>query len=286
MRRLALSLIAVALLGALLVACAPPATLLTSPTEAPAPTAATAGSESPPWGRGMGQGPGMGGGMMARHHAVVPEEYAGLSNPLLADEQSLARGQALYEANCASCHGETGMGEGPAGQALDPPASPVAHTSQMLSDAYLFWRISEGGAAFGTAMPAWKAALDRQARWDLVNYLRSLEGAPGRGPGPGAGMGLGPGSDEGQHRAEMLAEAVDLGVITQADAELFEQVHQVLDEAYGADQAGMEGMGPRGMQAMQRALTGQAVRDGRITQEMADRFSEIHDLLIEVGMMQ
>ena len=31
-----------------------------------------------------------------------------------------ARGQALYQQNCAACHGATGLGDGPAGTALDP----------------------------------------------------------------------------------------------------------------------------------------------------------------------
>lgn len=73
-------------------------------------------------------GPGMGGnGMMEHHHAEVPAEYAGLTNPIPANEESLERGAALYTANCASCHGDGGMGDGPAGSALDPvPAAKKA----------------------------------------------------------------------------------------------------------------------------------------------------------------
>ena len=127
-------------------------------------------------GRGKEVGPGMGigsGGMMARHHAEIPPEYAGLTNPVPAGEPSLERGAQLYATNCASCHGDGGMGDGPAGSALEPAPAPVAHTSQMMGDDYLFWRISEGGATFGTSMPPWKV-LDEQARWDLVNYMRAL----------------------------------------------------------------------------------------------------------------
>ncbi len=65
------------------------------------------------------------------------------------------------------------MGDGPAASALDPAPAPVAHSSQMLADDYLFWRISEGGTPFGTTMPAWKM-LDEQARWDMINYMRAL----------------------------------------------------------------------------------------------------------------
>jgi mono/diheme cytochrome c family protein len=87
---------------------------------------------------------GMMNGMMGRHHAQIPEEYAGLSNPTPADDESLARGAAIYAEQCASCHGDGGMGDGPAGEALDPQPAAIAHTSQMMGDDYLFWRISEG----------------------------------------------------------------------------------------------------------------------------------------------
>jgi mono/diheme cytochrome c family protein len=106
--------------------------------------------------QGNGTSPGMGmgdDGMMARHHAEIPAEYAGLANPVPADEASLERGARLYATNCASCHGEGGMGDGPAASALDPAPAPVAHSSQMMADDYLFWRLSEGGTPFNTSMP-------------------------------------------------------------------------------------------------------------------------------------
>lgn len=116
-------------------------------------------------------------GITARHQATLPAEYSGLTNPIPADDASLARGEDLYAVNCASCHGATGMGDGPAAAALDPGPPALAQTSQEVADDYLFWRISEGGTPFGTAMPAWKV-LGEQDRWDLVNYLRSLRSKP------------------------------------------------------------------------------------------------------------
>ena len=75
--------------------------------------------------------PGMGmnnDGMMTRHHAEIPAEYAGLKNPIPADEESLERGATLYTTNCSSCHGDGGMGDGPAGAALVPAPAAVART--------------------------------------------------------------------------------------------------------------------------------------------------------------
>ena len=68
---------------------------------------------------------GPGSSMMQFHHAQIPDEYASLTNPVVADADSLARGEKLYAALCATCHGDTGMGEGPTGQALDPRPSPT-----------------------------------------------------------------------------------------------------------------------------------------------------------------
>jgi mono/diheme cytochrome c family protein len=119
---------------------------------------------------------GMGGGMMARHHAAIPNEYAGLTNPIPADDASIERGAEIYTAQCASCHGDGGMGDGPAAAGLDPEPAAIAHSSQMLGDDYLYWRISEGGAMepFNSTMIAWKGVLDEDARWDVINYVQAL----------------------------------------------------------------------------------------------------------------
>ncbi len=112
------------------------------------------------------------------HQQPIPQTFADLENPIPPDEDSLAKGQALYEAQCASCHGETGMGDGPAAASLNPPPAPIARTACRMSDAYLFWRIAEGGAQWGTAMPAFGNTLSEEDIWHLVNYIRSLGACP------------------------------------------------------------------------------------------------------------
>lgn len=120
--------------------------------------------------------PGRDQGMMARHMAPIPEEYAGISNPIPADATSLQKGQALFTTNCSPCHGDRGMGDGVASPVLTPPPAPVARTSRMMGDDYLYWRISEGGAQppFNSAMPAWKAAFSSEEIWDVINYIHTL----------------------------------------------------------------------------------------------------------------
>lgn len=106
-----------------------------------------------------------------RHDTAIPQPYAGATSPVTAEDASSGE---LYTLHCAACHGDSGMGEGAAGQVLDPPATAIANTSQVVGDDYLFWRISEGGSSFGTAMPAWKGTLTEGEIWGLVNYLRGM----------------------------------------------------------------------------------------------------------------
>jgi mono/diheme cytochrome c family protein len=227
--------------------------------------------------------------MMERHHADVPAEYVDLVNATPADEDSLERGQMVFAAQCETCHGASGMGDGPAGQGLDPAPAPIAHTSQMLSDGYLYWRISEGGHSFGTAMPAWNESLSEQARWDLINYMRSLEGdmgqgqgmaGMGRGQGMGAmGRGQGMGDQMMQRQGQMLNAAVAANLITQDDADFFQQMQQALLDKYADGRPG------QGRLVEQAVASGQAVADGIISQADANRYTEIHDKLMQVEHM-
>lgn len=129
-------------------------------------------NETPGAGMGMSA---LSTGMRDRHHARIPQEYAALTNPVAADEASLARGAEIYTTHCLSCHGESGMGDGVASETLEPAPAPISYTSRRMGDGYLFWRVTEGGLPFETAMPAWKDILTEEARWDVINYLRSLE---------------------------------------------------------------------------------------------------------------
>jgi mono/diheme cytochrome c family protein len=104
-----------------------------------------------------------------------PVDYASMQSPQM-NAVDLSEGKKLYKTNCTTCHGDTGLGDGPAASALDPKPQPLAHTVAGESDAYLFWRISTGGSAepFKSAMPAWKTVLNEQQIWQLIAYLRKL----------------------------------------------------------------------------------------------------------------
>ncbi len=105
----------------------------------------------------------------------MPKEYQEVKNPLKATKKNINDGEKLYMQYCATCHGNTGLGDGPAGQALNPKPAPLAITGKMpmVSDGYLLWRIKEGGVSMGTAMPPWKAALNEKQIWQIILYIRN-----------------------------------------------------------------------------------------------------------------
>ena len=129
---------------------------------------------------GMGGGRGMMGGSILRHQFVmrhgIDPKYANKANPFRPSAEDLAVGRKLYEADCAGCHGETGLGDGKAGKALNPPPANLAAASRMpmTSDAYLYWTIAEGGVALHTAMPPFKDVLKDEEIWKIILYLRRL----------------------------------------------------------------------------------------------------------------
>lgn len=133
---------------------------------------------------GMMGGGMMGGGMMGmsmvrHHHAMhdgLPDEYAGLDNPLPASSANLTSGGELYAQHCAVCHGPQGRGDGPGAAGLQPRPANIARFARMpmASDDYLYWTIAEGGAPVGSAMPAFKDVLESDAIWRIILHLRRL----------------------------------------------------------------------------------------------------------------
>lgn len=133
------------------------------------------------WGPGQ-MGPGMQ-QRMARHwtfmHQGIPAEYRAERNPLSPNAETISEGGALYQKNCTSCHGATGMGDGERANSLNPSPALLAYMIQMPMsvDEYMLWSVSDGGAAFGTEMPAFKDVLTQDEIWKIVTYMRA--GFPG-----------------------------------------------------------------------------------------------------------
>jgi mono/diheme cytochrome c family protein len=119
-------------------------------------------------------------GSMRRHHQArmsgVPAPYDSLKNPLPQTRETVDRGAAVYEQKCASCHGQTGQGDGEAGRNLSPPPANLAWLSQMPIaqwDPFMYWTVAEGGKQFETAMPAFKDTLSADDIWSVIAYIQA-----------------------------------------------------------------------------------------------------------------
>ena len=107
--------------------------------------------------------------------AGVPLEYRAHRSPYPATTAVIRDGGRLYAALCAQCHGSDGLGGGDAGLDLTPSPALLAQLMDIQGavDEYLLWTVSEGGAAFGTAMPAFRDALTETEIWQIVGYMRA-----------------------------------------------------------------------------------------------------------------
>lgn len=94
------------------------------------------------------------------------------NNPYKGDEKATREGKKLYAQFCAICHGNKGKGDGVAGMALKPrPSNFTKGIVQGQSDGALFWKMTEGKAP----MASYKETLTKEQRWQLVNFIRSLQ---------------------------------------------------------------------------------------------------------------
>ncbi len=102
-----------------------------------------------------------------------PADYASATNPFEGQADAVTAGEALYTANCASCHGNTGAGDGPAAASLDPKPASLRTTVAETEPVYQHWVISEGGAAAGlsSSMPAFKGSLSDEDIWRIVTFM-------------------------------------------------------------------------------------------------------------------
>jgi mono/diheme cytochrome c family protein len=100
-----------------------------------------------------------------------PDLWRAAVNPLAGDPDAIAVGASLYRANCASCHGPDGAGDGPAVGSLVRGPGDLAGIVPRRLDGELAWTLAAGVA--GTQMPEFGTTLLEGERWELVSFLRS-----------------------------------------------------------------------------------------------------------------
>ena len=100
----------------------------------------------------------------------VIDSFSVIPNPVPADERSVANGRLEYQINCSMCHGMNGSGIGTMvkyGFAIGLSSG----NALTRSDGYIWGMIRNGRGA----MPSYNR-IDQMDRWDIVNYVRALQG--------------------------------------------------------------------------------------------------------------
>lgn len=118
------------------------------------------GTMMPEWQVSYGQMPG------------TIDSMSTLANPVVADLASVQRGRVYFQINCAVCHGHAGVGDGTATKLGMVPMPLTSDRAKAFADGYL-WGIMRNGRGL---MPS-ANRIEETDRWDVVNYVRALQGA-------------------------------------------------------------------------------------------------------------
>ena len=114
-----------------------------------------------------------------RRWLTPPAQYDGTISHRWGDPGAIERGRPLYDAHCTLCHGADGRGTTDFARTLQHQPADLTHHFHLQpgdGDAYLFWRVSEGGLvepfkSAGSLMPAFNTLLSEDQIWDVLAYV-------------------------------------------------------------------------------------------------------------------
>jgi mono/diheme cytochrome c family protein len=101
----------------------------------------------------------------------APASADNLNNPLKNDATAAESGKRTFRMLCVICHGAKGKGDGMGGAGLTPKPTDLTSTEvQSQTDGALFWKLTNGKPP----MASYETALPENKRWELINYIRTL----------------------------------------------------------------------------------------------------------------
>jgi len=106
---------------------------------------------------------------------VIPANLAAINalrNPVPRTAASLKLGKQRFDTYCLPCHGEKGAGDGPVNAKLLVAPSLLTDQAKRYTDGYLHAIVRHGRGI----MPAYGDRILGDDRWNVVNYVRLLQG--------------------------------------------------------------------------------------------------------------
>ncbi|MCK4852664.1 MAG: c-type cytochrome [Bacteroidales bacterium] len=102
----------------------------------------------------------------------VPAKYKSMENPEADSDESVKIGRMIYNKNCASCHGKTGLGDGSMARGLDThPGDMSASAYQSQADGEHFYKTKFGRGE----MPKYENKIDDEDIWNMINFMRTFK---------------------------------------------------------------------------------------------------------------
>lgn len=103
---------------------------------------------------------------------TVEEADKSLKNPVAFSRESVWRGKRLWNANCSSCHGLSGASDSEVAKVFLGIPNLLGDLYKQRSDGRIFGVIYHGQ----NSMPRYGYKFSADEQWDIVNYLRFLQG--------------------------------------------------------------------------------------------------------------
>ncbi len=102
---------------------------------------------------------------------VIDSIANAVTNPTPQSKASQDNGHKYYQVNCVVCHGDLAQGNGPATLYGVPGISLNNARVRAFKDGYIYGMMRNGRGA----MPTYNR-IEEMDRWDVVNYIRALQG--------------------------------------------------------------------------------------------------------------
>ena len=108
--------------------------------------------------------------------AAVDRHAENTKNPLQPTEANLIAGAKIYQADCASCHGDIHRPHATLAKSLYPRAPQFLEDAPDMPENQNHYIVEHGIRL--TGMPAWKGVLNDQQMWQVTTLLGNLDKLP------------------------------------------------------------------------------------------------------------